>query len=144
MYSEPEFFKMYRANLEPVDHSVFDHIHRLVGSLVARDHTSMDFVEYVGNEEIELDERATITNYQGRLVEAHLLAPDHKLGRVGATAIVGVALQPELPVGSLWVMSSEKTYNENKHWMLEHTMGYPITTGEAEKLQQDLTNLLAS
>lgn len=131
---------MYRANIETIDPCVFKSIHTLVSEIIFSNHSSLDFAEYINDIGYELEERTTITNYQGRLVETRLLAPNHRLNKLGATAVVGVALQPGLKIGSLWVMSSE----DDKNWMLEHDDGYPITTGESEKLQTDLTDLLAN
>jgi hypothetical protein len=156
MYTSPESFKLYRKSLEPVDPDVFQRLHCLVEEVVATN-ISIEYRhvlipgQYWVNRPLsnrDLDdglayeaEKNGFTRHEGRMVDTRLLSPANTLRQnVGATAMVGIALRPELRIGNLWVMSSDGTHN----WMLEHEESYPITSYEADKLEEDLTRLVES
>lgn len=153
IYSDPEFYRLYRSTIEPMDGVAFLQLHQLVEDVVAanqsiayghvlepgyrvnRPHSARDLRDGLAYE-VELN---GFGRFEGRMVDTRLLTPSHKLHQtVGVTAMVGIAPSPAQRVASLWVMSGDGT----RHWVLEHDDGYPITPSESQVLSHDLTMFL--
>lgn len=154
LYENPEFYKIARAQLEPVDPAAYQRIHNLVEDVVALNLSLIyrhllspgAYLVNVHPDDRDLrdgilyeDERNGFTRLDGRLVDARLFNRASTIRQtVSATAFVGIAPESRLPVQSLWVMSSDGSNN----WMIEHDAGYPVSDYEIEKLEVDLTKLV--
>lgn len=156
IYSDPEFYKLYRSASSPVNFALFRRIFGLMEDVVATnmaieyEHVLRPGLYTVNHPHSVKDVRDGLeyeteyngfTRLAGRMVDTRIFTPYNDLRQsLGAIGMVGIAPHAASRIHSLWVMSSD----EDQHWMLEHESGQAIATHEAEALEADLTQVLQS